>query len=165
MLTKATHKQSASSVLRRYKVAYLLPLVSRLPVKLSPHSLGHYGELLTRRKLRSTSHTILDWNWQSFSGELDIVAAKSGTLTFVEVKTRRETSVPEFSAAQAIDTTKRERLEQLAREYLHHEGVKVRRNRIRRYRIDHCALSYCRGRWGYRFALEWIVGEELSLKR
>ena len=50
--------------------------------------LGIYGELITARYLRRKGYVILEPNFHSRFGEIDLIAQKKDTIVFVEVKTR-----------------------------------------------------------------------------
>ncbi len=50
---------------------------------------GHRGEELAAAHLRKTGYGILARNYRCPFGELDIVAERSGTIVFVEVRARR----------------------------------------------------------------------------
>lgn len=50
--------------------------------------LGQRGEDLAARYLEGLGYMIVDRNWRSRGGELDIVAQDADTTVFVEVKTR-----------------------------------------------------------------------------
>jgi putative endonuclease len=73
---------------------------------------------------------LLDLNWRSPGGELDIVSAeKSGTVVFTEVKTRvlsRSTETP----FDNVTATKRRRLGHLAHAYLRRFGRRHPPHRI-----------------------------------
>lgn len=51
--------------------------------------LGRSGERLAARRLRQAGYRVLARNYRAAGGELDLVAADSRTLLFVEVKTRQ----------------------------------------------------------------------------
>lgn len=51
-------------------------------------NLGNLGENLALRHLKSSGYKILDRNFRSKFGEIDIVAQEGDCLVFVEVKTR-----------------------------------------------------------------------------
>jgi putative endonuclease len=51
-------------------------------------AIGKWGEETAARHLETNSYTILERNFRTAHGEIDIVAGKEGALIFVEVKTR-----------------------------------------------------------------------------
>ena len=63
----------------------------------STRDLGSVGEKLATKFLQQKGYKILDKNFRSKFGEIDIVAQEEDTLVFVEVKTRwtREYGTPE----------------------------------------------------------------------
>lgn len=64
--------------------------------RISPKSLGAWGETLAAQQMEASGYTILERNARTPYGELDIVARQSGSAgavtVFVEVKTRRSTA-------------------------------------------------------------------------
>ena len=88
--------------------------------------LGRYGEAVAAAFLTLKGWKVLDRNWRSREGELDLVAqADRKTLVFVEVKTRR--SVVCGVPAAAVTREKLGRLRRLAAAWLvshdHHADV------------------------------------------
>jgi putative endonuclease len=86
--------------------------------------LGARGEMLARRHLEARGFEILDANFRSRHGELDVVAGDSRRLVFCEVKTRvvSGTHPPELGPFAAIGHEKRRRLRRMAREWLAARG-------------------------------------------
>ena len=78
---------------------------------------GAQGEAIARRHLRRQGYRIIESNWKSLFGELDIIAERAGVLTFVEVKTRRAANTE--SALEGITAAKRERMLKAVYLYLH----------------------------------------------
>jgi len=78
--------------------------------------LGRMGEEIAKRYLHSKGYRILDTNYRSRSGEIDIICQNRDTVIFVEVKSR--TSDTFGAPAEAVNTRKQERLHRLAQEYL-----------------------------------------------
>lgn len=58
-------------------------------------TLGRHGERLAEDFLRKKGFTILERNWRTRWGEIDIIAAHGNALHFVEVKTRSSTGFGE----------------------------------------------------------------------
>ncbi len=81
--------------------------------------LGALGERLAAEHLERAGYVVLDRNWRSRHGELDIVAADARALVFCEVKTRVAGNArgPE-GPLDSIGPSKRRRLRLLAREWL-----------------------------------------------
>lgn len=77
---------------------------------------GAWGETYAARYLRDNGYKILSANYVCRFGELDLVAEKSGTVCFVEVKTRNQNT--EIRPMEAVDAGKRQRLEMTAKSYL-----------------------------------------------
>ncbi len=69
---------------------------------------GNTGESIAMTFLKSKGYAILDTNWSSRFGEIDIVAKQEDTYVFVEVKTRRSNNTE--SAFASITPSKREKM-------------------------------------------------------
>jgi putative endonuclease len=81
--------------------------------------LGALGETLARRHLEARGLTVLDANFRTRHGELDLVAADDRYLVFCEVKTRVLNGPPgELGPFAAIGGRKRRRIRLMAREWL-----------------------------------------------
>lgn len=80
---------------------------------------GALGERLAAEHLERRGYRIVDRNFRTRHGELDIVAADSRTFVFCEVKTRVAGGRGgPAGPLDAIGTDKRRRLRALAREWL-----------------------------------------------
>ncbi|MFK7805612.1 MAG: YraN family protein [Anaerolineae bacterium] len=75
-------------------------------------NLGDWGEKVAVTQLEATGYTILAKNWRCQIGEIDIIAKKAGTVSFVEVKTRKGRSAG--SPEESITPRKAQKLMQLA---------------------------------------------------
>lgn len=73
---------------------------------------GNQGEEIAVRCLTSKGYRILQRNYHSRFGEIDIIAANSQYIVFVEVKLRREDSW--VSPVEAVTRAKRNRILQTA---------------------------------------------------
>lgn len=82
----------------------------------SNQELGARGEAFAALYLVENGFEIVDRNWRSRAGELDIVAREGNTLAFVEVKTR--SGVGFGTPAEAVTATKQLRIRKLAMEWL-----------------------------------------------
>ena len=91
---------------------------------------GRAGEDRAARYFQEQGYAVLDRNWRSRSGELDLVVARDAHLVVVEVKTRRGEGFGH--PFEAIDARKRTRLWRLAVEWAaaHRDAVQGRRLRI-----------------------------------
>ena len=78
--------------------------------------LGRRGEALPRRHLESRGYVMVEANYRTRHGEIDLVAEENGTLVFIEVRTK---STGGFgSPEESITPEKREHLVAAAQEYL-----------------------------------------------
>jgi len=84
-------------------------------------SLGKWGEQVAADYLLEQGYAILARNWKSPYGELDLIARRLDTLSFVEVKTRsgRNYGWPE----EAITAQKQEHLINCVQTYLDEQPV------------------------------------------
>lgn len=78
--------------------------------------LGHWGENVAANFLVKAGYEILEQNFRTREGEIDLIVKKDAELVFVEVKTRKNT---EFSLPEdAINDEKLDHLEIAAAYYL-----------------------------------------------
>jgi putative endonuclease len=88
---------------------------------LSNRARGRWGEELAAAHYRRLGYEILDRNWRSPTGELDLVVHVGSTHVFSEVKARR---TADFGpAAAAVTVAKQRRIRQLAVEWLRAHDV------------------------------------------
>ena len=90
--------------------------------------LGKRGEALAWNFLRKLGYELLEKNYRTRFGEIDIVARKDGVIVFLEVKTRRDHrfGMPE----EAVDWKKRRKLTGLAEAYLQAKRLENRAARF-----------------------------------
>jgi putative endonuclease len=81
------------------------------------HHLGQLGERLAAEHLERRGFQIIERNFRTRWGELDIVAFDGTTLAFCEVKTRRM-SAAEGNPLDAVGTLKRSRVRKMAGRWL-----------------------------------------------
>lgn len=82
----------------------------------SKQQTGSQGEALAAEYLTSKGCTIVNQNWRTSKGEIDIIAQDGDTLVFVEVRTRH---APDTSFAfESVNNRKQAKLRQLAYDYL-----------------------------------------------
>lgn len=83
--------------------------------------LGKRGEALAWNFLRKQGYSLLEKNYRTPFGEVDLIARKGKVLVFIEVKTRRD---HRFGApAEAVDWRKRQKLIQVAQNFLQEKGL------------------------------------------
>ena len=78
-------------------------------------TLGDQGETLVSCQLEQKGFTILEKNYTSRQGEIDIIACKQNLFVFVEVKLRQQ---PQFSLSDVITTTKQRKIIKTALYYI-----------------------------------------------
>lgn len=83
--------------------------------------MGAYGEAVAVRHLEDAGYTVLDRNWRTRSGEVDVVAVRGGVVVFAEVKCRR--SVLFGPPAVAVTRAKAARLRLVAAAWLDAHGL------------------------------------------
>lgn len=69
--------------------------------------LGLKGEAAARKYLKKQGYKILEKNYKTKFGEIDIIAEKDGTVAFIEVKTR--TSEDFGAPREAVDKSRQTR--------------------------------------------------------
>ncbi len=77
---------------------------------------GTEGEKRVANFLRKKGLTIINRNFQSKYGEIDIIAENDQYILFVEVKTRKENSL--VSGIEAVDAFKQRRIIMTANDYI-----------------------------------------------
>lgn len=84
-------------------------------------ALGQRGEDAAAAYLERQGFTVVERNWRTSAGEVDIICVDGDDLVFVEVKTRK--SETKGTPAEAITPVKQRRYERLAREYVAQSGL------------------------------------------
>ncbi|HSP28231.1 MAG TPA: YraN family protein [Ilumatobacteraceae bacterium] len=88
---------------------------------LSNRARGQWGEDLAARHYRRLGYDVIDRNWRSPTGELDLIVFDGTTYVFSEVKARRTADFGPASAA--VTVAKQRRIRQLAVEWLRAHDV------------------------------------------
>jgi putative endonuclease len=83
-------------------------------------TIGKKGETIAVRYLEKQGYKIIEQNYRSNVGEIDIIAREKKTLVFVEVKTRRSTSYG--SPKWAVTPNKQRAISKAALYYLKMTG-------------------------------------------
>lgn len=78
--------------------------------------LGHTGEAIAAKYYAKQGYLLLQHNYRTRLGELDLILYRDNVLVFSEVKTRTETFLA--APAEAVDFNKRRRLIAAAKQYL-----------------------------------------------
>lgn len=86
-------------------------------------AVGNAGEKIAQKYLKRKFYKILDCQYRSPFGEIDIIAQKKNYLIFAEVKTRREDC--KFSPASAVNKAKQQRIIKTAFCYIKHSRAKL----------------------------------------
>lgn len=88
---------------------------------MNPASIGRLGEDAAAAYLQKQGYTLVERNYHTRQGEIDIIAYDGGCLCFVEVKTRKNA---DFGlASEAVNFHKREKLIGAARHYLAYHTI------------------------------------------
>lgn len=77
---------------------------------------GKLGECIARNHLINEGYTILNQNYSTRYGEIDIIARDGKFITFVEVKTRRGESFG--LPREAVDKYKQNKIKNMAQVYI-----------------------------------------------
>lgn len=85
-------------------------------MKTKRQKFGEQGEALAVRRLKKAGYKIIETNYRTRLGEIDIIAKEKDTLVFVEVKSRR--SVHFGSPKWAITPKKQKKISMVALHYL-----------------------------------------------
>lgn len=85
--------------------------------------LGRRGEEAAAAYLERAGLTIVERNWRTRAGEVDIVALDGEDIVLVEVKTRRTTRAGQ--PEDAVTPAKQRKYRRLAQEYLQHAGTET----------------------------------------
>lgn len=116
---------------------------------------GSLGEQIAADHLRQAGYEIVDRNFRTRRGEIDLVAADAAAIVFCEVKTRVAggRSGPAL-ALDAIGPDKRRRLRMLATRWLRDRRAQIGAPSRRRLRFDAIGITLTPG--GRLLALEHV---------
>jgi putative endonuclease len=114
------------------------------------------GEQMAADHLAEAGYEIIDRNWRTRRGELDLIAADADALVFCEVKTRvvGGRSGPAL-ALDAVGPAKRRRLRHLAMAWLRERRDEVGAPRRERIRFDAIGITISPG--GRLLSLDHVV--------
>jgi len=103
----------STSIWRRFRVRRSTAVDPR-------HELGIEGEDRTIEFLREKKYKIIERNYSTDEGELDVIARDDQTIVFVEVKTRR--AQIDHDPLEAVDQEKQKRIVRIAQSFLRSRG-------------------------------------------
>jgi putative endonuclease len=83
--------------------------------------LGRSGEIAAAAELGRLGYRIIDSNYRTKRGELDLIAYDRDSIVFVEVRSRRSASF--CTPAESVTWRKRRRMAAAAEEYLIEKGI------------------------------------------
>lgn len=92
-------------------------------MKSNKAEIGVFGEEFTAKYLKKQGYKILERNFHSRFGEIDIIASKKDIIAFVEVKTRGENAI--YSPREAVDFYKQQKCVKTAQMYLANNTVEL----------------------------------------
>ncbi len=98
---------------------------------------GYYGESLAAKYLKEKNYEIIELNYYTPFGEIDLIAKKDNYLVFVEVKLRKDETFG--NALEQISKTKQKRIIQSAECYLSEKELTMD------CRFDYISLMYEKG--------------------
>jgi putative endonuclease len=79
------------------------------------HELGQQGESFAHTFLRQQGYEIVQTNYRTRIGEIDVIAKEGGMFVFIEVKTRQEDG---WDAFEAVHKNKQHKMRRVAEQYL-----------------------------------------------
>lgn len=85
--------------------------------------LGKFGEEYTYQYLCRKGYKILDTNFRTKMGEIDLIAQDGKTLCFIEVKTRK--TLHYGAPFEAVHSTKQQKMVQMALSYLKYKFHRI----------------------------------------
>lgn len=111
------------------------PVLEKENKQMGKISLGEYGEDFTCRFLKTKRYKIIERNYRSLWGEIDIIARDKEDLVFIEVKTR---SSDRFGPPESsVTRTKQNRIRRIAEAY-----IKTSKHRNLCFRFDVVSILF-----------------------
>ena len=90
----------------------------------STKKIGNEGENRACKFLLQNGYEIIERNWRTRTGEIDIIAVMDGCTVFVEVKTRKNDRFG--AAAEYVDYRKQEKIKKAAMYFLKNQDADMR---------------------------------------
>jgi len=119
---------------------------------LNKREIGAKGEMIAQKAMENKNYEILEKNYYSPYGEIDIIAKKGETIIFVEVKYRRNKKYG--YGEEAITKTKQKRIYYTAMDYINKKNIGDQN-----YRFDVIAINNNEINW----IKNSIWGDEIGL--
>ncbi|MBQ7317541.1 MAG: YraN family protein [Phascolarctobacterium sp.] len=85
--------------------------------------LGKFGEDFACSYLQKQGYKILYRNFRCRLGEIDIIAVKNDVLSFIEVKTRRQSNSTYGMPREAVNQAKQKKIYRCAELYMQSKGI------------------------------------------
>lgn len=103
-------------------------------MKLMNHkAFGDQGEALAKQYLEDKGYKILQENYRTKIGEIDLIVTKEHQLVFVEVKTRRSRNYGK--GFEAVNFKKQQTLQRVATQYLAYQKNNIKSNLSMRFDV------------------------------
>ncbi|NLO89598.1 MAG: YraN family protein [Clostridia bacterium] len=93
-------------------------------MKENRRKLGEIGERAVAQFLKRKGYKVIENNYRTRYGEIDIIALKDGILSFVEVKTR--TTLQCGTPEEAVDCRKQKKIRSMAVEFLTNSKIRYK---------------------------------------
>lgn len=87
------------------------------------NSLGKLAEIKACEYLKKKKYKLLDFNYVSVFGEIDLIMQKGKTICFIEVKMRNQNSIA--APAEFVDLRKQKKIISTAQIYLSNNNIKL----------------------------------------
>ena len=87
------------------------------------NSLGKLAEIKACEYLKKKKYKLLDFNYVSAFGEIDLIMQKGKTICFIEVKMRNQNSIA--APAEFVDYRKQQKIISTAQIYISNNNIKL----------------------------------------
>ena len=105
----------------KYKILAFFPDKIKLPTEPNAHLYGEVGEAVAVATLKKGGYKILKRNYKPYKNEIDIIAKRGKTVSFIEVKTRTVANEenPYFNCPSAsVSEVQKDNIKACARTFL-----------------------------------------------
>lgn len=83
--------------------------------------LGAYGERISEIYLKNQNFSVIERNYRTKAGEIDIIAKRDEILHFIEVKTRSDKEI--CLPRKSVGNLKQRKIRETAKEYLRKKDI------------------------------------------